>query len=61
MATLTICDDGTGFKAISESKRHGVGLVRRLMEQVNGTMACASDHGTLWTLDFPVVEAQAAA
>jgi two-component sensor histidine kinase len=61
MATLTISDDGTGFKAISESKRHGVGLVRRLMEQVNGTMACASDHGTLWTLDFPVVEAQAAA
>ena len=30
MATMTISDNGTGFKAEAESKRHGLGLVRRL-------------------------------
>jgi hypothetical protein len=32
------------------SKRHGVGLVRRLMEQVG----VESGRGTTWTLTFPV-------
>jgi two-component sensor histidine kinase len=61
MATLTIGDDGRGFEAGAESKRHGVGLVRRLIGQVNGTVACTSDHGTAWTIGFPVAEALAAA
>jgi two-component sensor histidine kinase len=28
--------------------------VKRLMEQVNGTATVRSDHGTEWTLKFPV-------
>jgi len=32
-ATLTVGDDGIGYEAEAESTRHGVGLVRRLMER----------------------------
>jgi len=53
-AVLTICDDGVGFDDKPESKRHGLGLVRRLIEQVRGTVTLASDTGTLWTIRFPV-------
>jgi signal transduction histidine kinase len=34
MATMTISDNGNGFKVSAEDKRHGLGLVRRLVEQV---------------------------
>jgi two-component sensor histidine kinase len=54
MATIIISDDGKGFKAEKESKRHGLGLVQRLIEQIRGTMTVASDHGTIWTIKFPV-------
>jgi two-component sensor histidine kinase len=53
MATMTIRDNGTGFKAKAESKRHGVGLVLRLIEQVRGTATVNSDQGTVWTIRFP--------
>jgi two-component sensor histidine kinase len=53
MATMTISDNGHGFKATAESKRQGLGLVRRLIEQVGGTAVVASDHGTVWTIRFP--------
>ena len=36
MATMTISDNGTGFDSGAEGKRHGLGLVRRLIEQVRG-------------------------
>jgi two-component sensor histidine kinase len=36
-ASLTICDDGVGFVERSSNKRHGLGLVRRLMEQIGGS------------------------
>ena len=52
-AVLTINDDGVGFVEPPSSKRHGLGLVRRLMEQVGGTVAVVSDHGTQWTLAVP--------
>ena len=52
-ATMTISDDGTGFPAQTESKRHGLGLVRRLIEQVRGSAVIASDHGTVWTINIP--------
>jgi two-component sensor histidine kinase len=53
-ATMTISDDGTGFQAQAESKRHGLGLVRRLVEQVRGSANVESDQGTVWTIKIPV-------
>jgi two-component sensor histidine kinase len=56
-ATMTISDDGTGFLAKAESKRHGLGLVRRLVEQVRGSSIVDSSHGTVWTISIPVERA----
>jgi two-component sensor histidine kinase len=55
MATMTISDNGRGFTAGREDKRHGLGLVRRLVEQVRGTVVLDSDHGTVWTITFPTM------
>jgi two-component sensor histidine kinase len=52
-AVLTIADDGIGFVEPATSKRHGLGLVRRLMEQMGGGISVVSDRGTAWTLAFP--------
>jgi two-component sensor histidine kinase len=52
--TMTISDDGEGFKAPTESKRHGLGLVRRLVEQVRGIASLDSENGTVWTIKIPV-------
>ena len=57
MATMTIRDNGTGFKTEADSKRHGLGLVRRLVEQVRGTVMLDTDHGTVWTIKFPIAYA----
>jgi two-component sensor histidine kinase len=54
VAIMTIRDDGAGFPAKIESKRHGLGLVRRLVEQVRGSAVVESDHGTVWTIKIPV-------
>ena len=51
--TLLISDDGKGFKAKAESKRHGLGLIRRLVEQVRGTATVDSENGTVWTIRIP--------
>jgi two-component sensor histidine kinase len=53
-ATMTISDDGTGFMAKAESKRHGLGLVRRLVEQIRGSASIDSSDGTVWTIKIPV-------
>jgi two-component sensor histidine kinase len=53
-ATLTIADDGVGFVPDIRTSRRGVGLVRRLIEQLGGTMEVQSGEGTQWTLQFPV-------
>jgi two-component sensor histidine kinase len=53
-ATMTISDDGAGFLAQAENKRHGLGLVRRLVQQVRGSAIVTSDHGTVWTIKIPV-------
>ena len=53
-ATLTVGDDGVGYRAEPESTRHGVGLIRRLLERVGGTLDVQSGNGTLWTLAFTV-------
>jgi len=52
-AFLTIQDDGVGFEMKNESGRRGLGLVRRLMRQINGTVDVRRGDGTLWTLAFP--------
>jgi two-component sensor histidine kinase len=52
-AVLTIGDDGIGFVEPPSSKRHGFGLVRRLMQQIGGVVRVVSDRGTKWTLAFP--------
>ena len=53
-ATLTISDDGICLPAKIESKRQGLGLARRLMEQVAGTILPRTAAGTAWELRFPV-------
>jgi len=53
-ATLTVGDDGIGYEAEPESTRHGVGLVKRLIERVDGTLDVRSGNGTVWTLSFTV-------
>jgi two-component sensor histidine kinase len=53
IATLTVCDTGTGFVPEYESKRHGLGLVQRLIQQIRGTVESKSDHGTSWEIKFP--------
>jgi two-component sensor histidine kinase len=55
VATMTISDNGAGFLAKAESKRHGLGLVRRLVEQVRGSATLNSDHGTVWTIKIPMI------
>ena len=47
-------DDGVGFVENGHSKRHGLGLVKRLMQQVNGSAVLCSGRGSEWTLRFPV-------
>jgi two-component sensor histidine kinase len=54
MATLIVSDNGLGFTPKTESKRHGLGLVHRLMEQVSGTATVESVNGTVWTMRFPM-------
>ncbi len=53
-ASMTIADNGTGFAVNPESKRHGIGLIGRLITQIDGTVDLDSGHGTVWTLSFPV-------
>jgi two-component sensor histidine kinase len=53
MASLTVGDDGVGFVANAKTSRRGIGLVRRLMEQIDGSLDVLSEAGTLCTLTFP--------
>jgi two-component sensor histidine kinase len=50
---VTVEDDGAGFEEKQGSKRHGIGLVRRLLEQVRGTAELRAGGGTAWALRFP--------
>jgi two-component sensor histidine kinase len=47
--SLTIADNGVGFIEV-ETKRRGMGLVRRLVQQVGGTLSLRSEHGSAWTI-----------
>jgi two-component sensor histidine kinase len=61
VATLTVSDSGKGFVPEYGSKRHGLGLVQRLVQQVRGTVEVKSDHGTVWDVKFPVGSATSGA
>jgi two-component sensor histidine kinase len=52
-AVLTIADDGTGFVEVSTA-RHGMRLVRRLVQQVSGTITLGTGSGSVWTIVFPL-------
>lgn len=53
-ATLTIQDNGVGFVVGGQNSRRGLGLVKRLIEPMGGTLDAQMATGTLWTLTFPV-------
>lgn len=55
-AILLIHDNGPGFREAPMSKRHGVGLVRRLVQQVKGETTLDTANGTAWTIRFPISE-----
>jgi two-component sensor histidine kinase len=54
-AVISVRDNGSSFVERPGSKRHGVGLVRRLMHQVQGSATMRTDGGAVWDLRFPVV------
>jgi two-component sensor histidine kinase len=54
-ARIEVVDDGVGFVDSGESKRRGLGLVKRLMQQVHGSAEVHSDRGTAWILKFPLL------
>jgi two-component sensor histidine kinase len=58
-ATLTVVDDGAGFEDKGDDKRHGLGLVRRLIGQIRGTVVLQSDRGVAWTLTLPIASNRA--
>ncbi len=51
---IVVADSGGGFTEAADSRRHGVGLVRRLMQQVGGSATLQADGGAQWTLEFPL-------
>lgn len=53
MVTVTVGDNGVGFKARATSKRRGLGLVRRLVQQLSGSITLRTDKGTSWVIRFP--------
>lgn len=56
-ATLAVSDNGVGFVEV-ETKRRGVGLVRRLVDQIGGTLGLRSEYGTTWTIDFDIAKTE---
>jgi two-component sensor histidine kinase len=48
-ASMVVADDGTGFTEV-QSKRHGMGLVRRLVQQVGATLTYDRTFGSRWTI-----------
>jgi two-component sensor histidine kinase len=61
MATIVVSDNGTGFTANIGSKRRGLGLVHRLVQQVRGTVAMTLESGTVWTIRVPKLQPVTAA
>jgi two-component sensor histidine kinase/putative methionine-R-sulfoxide reductase with GAF domain/ActR/RegA family two-component response regulator len=52
---VIVTDDGVGLvEPATNTKSHGVGLIRRLMEQIGGSATFRAGQGTEWTLRFPL-------
>ncbi len=60
-ATMIVRDNGKGSEPEAGNKRHGIGLVRRLIEQVHGIAIVKSDSGTVWSIRFPMEKLDPAA
>jgi two-component sensor histidine kinase len=56
-ARIEYADDGVAGRDSRKSRRCGLGLVKRLMEQVEGSAEIHSDIGTTWGLTFPAPRA----
>lgn len=52
-ATLIVSDNGVGVPENKDGNHPSLSLVKRLMEQVKGSVTICSDHGTKWVLKFP--------
>jgi two-component sensor histidine kinase len=52
-ASIAIQDDGAGFAEVPTGRR-GMGLVRRLVEQVGGNLTLRRANGSTWTITFPI-------
>jgi two-component sensor histidine kinase len=50
--SLSIADNGIGFLEV-ETTRRGMGLVRRLVQQVGGSLSLHPDQGSIWTILLP--------
>jgi two-component sensor histidine kinase len=50
---LIVSDNGIGYQESIESKRHGIGLVRRLAKQVGASIDATRANGTCWTIRSP--------
>ncbi len=52
-ATLTISDNGVGFRPRELSDRRGLGLCQRLVERIGATLECIDAQGALWKIVVP--------
>ena len=52
---LTVSDNGIGFKE-TETTRRGIGLVKRLVKQLDGGLSHESDSGSKWTVVVAMAE-----
>jgi two-component sensor histidine kinase len=53
-AEIQFTDNGVGFIDQVDNKGHGIGLVRRLMQQMDGSAENQLNKGSAWTLKFPL-------
>jgi two-component sensor histidine kinase len=53
---LTISDDGIGFDSGQSKDRHGLKLISRLVEQIDGSVTLDASNGANWQISFPKPE-----
>ncbi len=50
---IRVVDNGIGIDIAQSSKRYGMGLVRRLIEQIQGSLEIRTENGTLCEIVLP--------